>query len=322
MNDNVNIALAKEAIAAFCKATGIKGRYAKGYFIIDQCQPRLKLKVITLDQTLGAMMNFNILNKEDDHEYIIVMRHVCLEKAKFLRQDQIPFIDTAGNGVIDKLPLFLYVEGRRPDKDNRPKPLKAFRKTGLKVIFAFLCNPGLENKTYREIAGNAGVALGAVGRIMGELEQKGFLRRKMGKNFLLVNKKELFKRWVTAYPEQLRPTIILGRYTLPNLRLCLTENKLDKENYLWDIDKLYDGSDNDIITACDHDIELAGAQLLGCDIGRIANEDTKDFLLVILNEELQGDDQWLIQAIESTYAVNYEKAFAILAHFKMGLAGI
>ena len=68
---------------------------------------------------------------------------------------------------------------------------------------------------------------------MMELEQKGFLRRKGKKGFLLKNKKELFKRWVTAYPEQLRPTIILGRYTLPNFRLYITENKLDEENFLW-----------------------------------------------------------------------------------------
>jgi hypothetical protein len=41
----------------------------------------------------------------------------------------------------------------------------------LKVIYGFLCNPGLENRTYREIAAETDVALGTVDWIMKELKE-------------------------------------------------------------------------------------------------------------------------------------------------------
>jgi hypothetical protein len=89
---------------------------------------------------------------------------------------------------------------------------RAFKPAGLRMIYALLCNPGFENKTYREIAAATNVALGTVDWIMKELKELGFLLDMGKQGFKLIQKENLLQRWVTAYPEQLRPKQILGHY--------------------------------------------------------------------------------------------------------------
>jgi len=233
MNNGIDKRIAKDAIGAFCGITGLKGRYAKGYLIIVYNKQEIKLKVIVATQGVDKA-TIGILKQEDNIDNcIIAARHVYPGQAQLFKQLEIPFLDTAGNVFIHIPPLFVFIQGQPPCAEDIVKPVRAFKKTGLKLIFAFLCNPGLENKTYREIAGKAGIALGAVGRIMKELENIDFLRKRGRKGFKLANKEELLKRWVVAYPEQLRPGLIVGRYLFPDIRLYVYKKKIDAPNILW-----------------------------------------------------------------------------------------
>lgn len=155
-----------------------------------------------------------LMNREKlDYPLLLIAKYVNPHMADQLRQDGIEFIDTAGNAFINKPPLYIFVKGNRPPEILDQAPLKRhFKPAGLKMIFAFLCNPGLENKTYREIAVATNVALGTVGWIMKELRKLGFLLDMGKRGYKLIKKENLFHQWVTAYPEQLRPKQILGRY--------------------------------------------------------------------------------------------------------------
>lgn len=70
----------------------------------------------------------------------------------------------------------------------------------------------------------------------------------------------------------------------------------------------------------DIDIELAGAQLLGRDISRIAERNTRQNLLLILEEELEGENDLLIQTILPKFLSNYERAREMLLNFKKGIS--
>jgi len=70
----------------------------------------------------------------------------------------------------------------------------------------------LENKSYREMAKEAGISLGAVNWIINDLKSLGHLVDFGARGRRLVNRKELLKRWTSAYPEQLRPKLILARF--------------------------------------------------------------------------------------------------------------
>ncbi len=155
-----------------------------------------------------------LMHKEKlNYPLLLVTKYVNAQMAEQLRLDGIEFIDTAGNAFINQPLVYIFLKGNRPPEDVRKAPLKrAFKPAGLKIIYAFLCNPGFENKAYREIAAATDVALGTVGWIMKELKDLGFLLDMGKRGNKLTERENLFQRWVTAYPEKLRPKLILGRY--------------------------------------------------------------------------------------------------------------
>ena len=87
-----------------------------------------------------------------------------------------------------------------------------FKPGGLKLIFALLNNPGMEKATYRDMAKAAKVALGTVDIGISELKELGFLINMGKKGRQLLNTERLLRRWVEAYPENLRPKIVRGRF--------------------------------------------------------------------------------------------------------------
>jgi len=149
---------------------------------------------------------------EFDHPLLLVTKYINTQLADELKQNGAEFIDTAGNAFINQPPLYIFVKGNKPDIVKVPPPKRTFKPAGLRIIYAILCNPGLENKTYREIAAETGVALGTVDWIMRELKELGFLLDMGKRGQRLIQKENLLQRWVTAYPEQLRPKLTLGRF--------------------------------------------------------------------------------------------------------------
>lgn len=148
---------------------------------------------------------------------MLVAKYINPRIADELKKNDVPFIDTVGNTYINEPPLFIYIKGNKlTDKAVLEQPTRTFKPTGLQVIFALLCNPGLENKPYREIAIKADVALGTVGWIMYDLRRMGYLIDEVPKNRRLVRKDNLLNRWVAAYPEQLRPKKMIGRFRADN----------------------------------------------------------------------------------------------------------
>ncbi len=147
------------------------------------------------------------------HPILIVTKYINPQLAEQLRADGMEFIDAAGNVFLNQPPLYVFIKGNRqmePLRQGRTK--RVFKPAGLRMIFALLCNPGLENRTFRDIAAAAGVALGTVDWIIRELKDLGFLVAMGKEGYKLIRKEVLLQRWVAAYPEQLKPTQTLGRY--------------------------------------------------------------------------------------------------------------
>ncbi len=160
-----------------------------------------------------AQVVIHKLNEAQIGNILLITNYVTAQLADKLRQENIQFIDTAGNAYINQPPIYIFIKGNRLPEALKPVPVKrAFKPTGLKIIYAFLCNPGLENKPYREIAAVADVALGTVGWIMRDLKEMGYLLDMGKRGKKLVEKNKVFVPWATAYLEQLRPKLILGRF--------------------------------------------------------------------------------------------------------------
>ena len=144
---------------------------------------------------------------------LLVTRYVTPQMADLLKEMDIPFADAAGNAYINEPPLFIFIKGNKPvDKYRERASIRAFQPTGLQVVFALLCNPGLENAPFREIAEIADVALGTVGWVIRDLKQMGHLIDMGKRGRRLIRKEKLLNRWVTTYPDQLRPKKLLAHY--------------------------------------------------------------------------------------------------------------
>lgn len=153
-----------------------------------------------------------------DLEYppLVIGKYVNPQIADKLVELGIGFIDTAGNAFINRPPLYVFIRGHKAaevgQQKQMPPAIRTFKPTGLKIIYALLCHPGLEKKTYREIAAVSGVALGTVNWIMRELKELGYLLNNSPKGQRLIQKAVLLQRWTTIYPDQLRPKYVMGRY--------------------------------------------------------------------------------------------------------------
>lgn len=150
---------------------------------------------------------------------LLVADYVNPNMAARLRELDVPFIDTVGNAYINEKPLYIYIKGlKKNDKTYHTdgagqKFARIFQPTGLKILYALLRDKELLNAPYREIADVTGVALGTVGRVFNDLKKGGYLVEYNKKNRRLKNKKYLLEKWVEAYPEKLRPKLLIGTFT-------------------------------------------------------------------------------------------------------------
>ncbi len=148
-----------------------------------------------------------------DKPILLIAHYINPRLADRLKQDNVEYIDTAGNAFINNPAIYIFIRGNKPHDILKLQPQgRAFNPAGLRLIFAFLCNPGLENATYREIAAVTGVALGTVNLVLKALVELGFLLDLGKRGYRLVQKENLVNEWATNYAKRLRPKLVLGCY--------------------------------------------------------------------------------------------------------------
>jgi len=68
---------------------------------------------------------------------------------------------------------------------------------------------------------------------MKELKEEGFLLDMGKRGNRLVRKEELLRKWVVAYPERLRPKLIVGRFLCSENKAGGSKKTLKKGVALW-----------------------------------------------------------------------------------------
>lgn len=143
---------------------------------------------------------------------LLVAPHVSEGIGDALRQQDVHYVDSVGNMYLNDDGLLLDVRGRRGpaiQPGTTGRPLRAFKASGLKVIFALLADPELTVASYREISHASGVSLGTVQWVLTELETAGYATIKPRQ---LHRTRSLFDRWVEAYTFELAPRLVLATF--------------------------------------------------------------------------------------------------------------
>ena len=176
-----------------------------------QTQYQAEIKPYLTKQTVGLLA---VKAAENELPIMLIADYVNRQHADRLRELDIAFIDAAGNAYVNEPPVYVFTIGNKPDVLPTAKPrVRMFQPTGLKLIFALLNQPGLEQRPYREQADIAGIALGGVAWIMNDLRDAGYLIVPTPRTRRLINRRALLDLWVENYPLRLREKLILGRFT-------------------------------------------------------------------------------------------------------------
>jgi hypothetical protein len=157
--------------------------------------------------------------KKNGCSFLLMCEHITPQQAEILRQNEVSFLDTAGNVSLNLPGLHLFVTGiKKVVRPVVPDPARIFHRAGIQVIFAVLADPyreggkkALLNQTVRAIQAQTGVALGSIGAIVGSLAELGYIIEDDNLR-CLVNRKQLFEKWVAAYVDRLRPKLVVKRY--------------------------------------------------------------------------------------------------------------
>lgn len=208
--------LLKNAVDIFHRTTGLEVKINQKSNQGLVLQIRFQNQELFLDVDVKPNVNQVLLNinKMDStrKKQLLIIKFVTPSIADQFQKKNIPYIDSAGNAYINQPPLYIHLKGNKLSANKKEPIGRLFRTAGLKVLFALLCNPGLEKESYRKIMKTAYVALGTVEIAMKELQRRGYLIELGKNNRKLVRKKRLLERWVMTYPEQLRPGLVKGYY--------------------------------------------------------------------------------------------------------------
>ncbi len=160
---------------------------------------------------------------------VLVADYLNPNIAKTLKDNDVQYMDACGNSYLNLPPIYIHISGQKPALEMKQEANKTFDLSGLKVIYGFLCTRDLVDASYREIAEQTGIALGAVGKVLKGLVDAGFLIEQ-GKNGnrQLINRRKLLDRWVEAYPEKLKPKLFSGEFISDNANWW---KSLDIEKY-------------------------------------------------------------------------------------------
>lgn len=130
-------------------------------------------------------------------------------QAPVLERAGIDYVDLAGNAHLAGPGLLVHVEGRPAAE---PLVRRGRPNTGwLKAVLTLLVQPELVNRPYRNIAGQADVALGTVAACIQDLIARRLLVEAKARR-QVTDRQQLVALWVQAYVDILRPKLAERRF--------------------------------------------------------------------------------------------------------------
>jgi len=156
---------------------------------------------------------FNI-QRENNKGLLVIAENIFPKIKDKLNENNIAYIEIYGNTRLIGNGTYVFIEKNKKRPNRRIKTYRTFTKTGLIVVFHFLMDKELVNKTHREIAKTAGVALGNIPQVIDGLKAMGYLLPLNKTDYVWDKRDELLDRWVNEYGTTLRPKLYQGNYVL------------------------------------------------------------------------------------------------------------
>jgi hypothetical protein len=208
-----------QALAAFARAIGPHAQLVpkragnaaeplvevKGPNGTTRYAPVVRTKVDRATVALGALH----ATRARKTSPLLVAPLVSTEIAGVCRNNNLPFMDCAGNAFLSGPNTFVFVVGHKPSKSAllTQRKQRSFGESGLRIVFNCLADPSLFQAALREIARASGTALGTVSGIMADLRTQNFLAEDKKGRRHWVSKDRIVQAWMVNYPLALRPKL-------------------------------------------------------------------------------------------------------------------
>jgi Uncharacterized protein conserved in bacteria len=175
------------------------------------CMVKSNITNANINSVVQQLLEFK---KNFEQPVLLVVKFIYPELMNEFANYDISILDSAGNCIIRKGSLFLFVKGQ---KNVLIKGVtdRLQKESGIKLIFHFLMNHESVNLPYRKIQEKTNLSLGTIKNVMEELITNNFIL-KTDKGRFLKNKKKLLERWVMAYNQTLKPKLLLDQMTFRN----------------------------------------------------------------------------------------------------------
>lgn len=186
---------------------------------------------------IGNTLKFHVEVKKDVHKSnlpfvleqlsrlmgdfpMLIAKSISKSAKNILTGENISYIDMAGNCFIkNDETLYIQIEGKKLEREEERKKHVSFNKNGIKLIYAFLLDEDLVNQTYDVMAKTSNISKSTIGSILKDLRERQFLIQVDQKVRKLNNKQELLERWLQAFNEKLRPSLLRGKFRFLPSRL-------------------------------------------------------------------------------------------------------
>jgi len=209
----------------------IAERYADALILLQKDDYQKKFNVEVKTKIVPAQIPKLKEEMEGLAPYILIAEYITTKARKILQNEQIPYLDTAGNAYLNDQGIYVFIETHKTNRNKLPVGNRAFNKAGLKVIYQFLIHPQYLNKPYRFIGEQATVTIDTVRRVIHDLLKEKFIIQTNYKEYQFMDRVKLFQEWVTAFNKNLRPRLRQNKYDWLNKNKNWKKIKLPKHTY-------------------------------------------------------------------------------------------
>lgn len=166
--------------------------------------------------------------------FIVIAGYISKQIQNIFKDERINYIDSSGNSFIQLGNYHIATSGLK-NKVSIFEDKNLFTATQLKLLFYFLQEPDLINKTYREIANTAKVSLDIVSKSINGMKNKNWLIHINEKKQKLNRINELYEKWLNGFEETLKPKISKGNYRFlgDDFLNNWKKTELEKNRILW-----------------------------------------------------------------------------------------
>ncbi|GAB2796361.1 hypothetical protein GCM10027275_47100 [Rhabdobacter roseus] len=168
---------------------------------------------VEVKKELGKHVLPQIFAFSETHQPFLLIAGRLYPKIKEeLRNHNVSYLEANGNFYLKTPERWFWIEVNKPMQVKPQVRSRAFTKTGLRVLFAFLRDQALINLPYRQIAGQTGTSIGNITHIINGLKQEGYLVSVSKNEYQFQRLNELVGHWTAAYGQTLKPSLSVGRF--------------------------------------------------------------------------------------------------------------